>query len=121
MVGILLVLCTFSLLFLLCPKSGDNGRAHIYVNGELYETIPLNTADCPYPLPHEIIINNGTHSNTILIEEGQISMVDANCPDRLCVSMGAIKDSRLPIVCLPHNVVIIIEETSETALDAVTY
>ena len=58
-------------------------------------------------------------SNVILIEKGQISMIDADCPDELCIKQGAISDSARPIVCLPNNVVIKLTN-DENDTDAVT-
>lgn len=52
--------------------------------------------------------------NTILIENGQICMSHADCPDQTCVKMGWLKSSAFPIVCLPHHLVIQYAESSDT-------
>lgn len=52
--------------------------------------------------------------NTILIENGQICMSHADCPDRTCVKMGWLKSASLPIVCLPHHLIIQYAENSDT-------
>lgn len=52
--------------------------------------------------------------NTILIENGQICMSHADCPDQTCVKMGWLKSASLPIVCLPHHLVIQYAENSDT-------
>ncbi len=64
-------------------------------------------------LVHKINLSNVTKSytitvggNVVLVEKGQISMLDADCPDGLCIKQGAITDGVRPIVCLPNNVVI---------------
>lgn len=41
--------------------------------------------------------------NRIHIREGSIAVVDADCPDKLCVKQGYISSGGLPIVCLPHK------------------
>ncbi len=33
-------------------------------------------------------------------------MQSANCPDQVCVNQGWISDATVPVVCLPHQVVI---------------
>ena len=53
----------------------------------------------------------------ILVEPGRIRVSQANCPDQVCVEMGAISDGTVPIVCLPHKLVIEIVGGAE-ALDA---
>ena len=45
-------------------------------------------------------------SNTIQIQDGQICVYAAECPDQTCVHMGFLSDSGLPIVCLPNRLVI---------------
>lgn len=52
--------------------------------------------------------------NTVLIENGQICMSHADCPDQTCVKMGWLKSASLPIVCLPHHLVIQYAESSDT-------
>lgn len=44
--------------------------------------------------------------NRIVIEDGNVAMADADCPDKLCVHTGKIKKTGETIVCLPHRVVV---------------
>lgn len=44
--------------------------------------------------------------NTIEVSPGSIRVSEADCPDRICVSQGALPESVLPIVCLPHGLMI---------------
>lgn len=60
----------------------------------------------------EIAYDGG--KNTVLIENGQIRMSHADCPDQTCVKMGWLKSASLPIVCLPHHLVIQYAESSDT-------
>ncbi|MBR4895991.1 MAG: NusG domain II-containing protein, partial [Clostridia bacterium] len=48
--------------------------------------------------------------NTVRVETGRIRIVSADCPDKICVDTGWISDSAAPIVCLPHRLVIRLEE-----------
>lgn len=89
--------------------------AEIYQDGVLVETVNLNTLTEPY----EIRLSSGDRENVILAEKGQISMQSANCPDRLCVHQGAIKNSFYPIVCLPNKVTIKLRNTDTTTPDAI--
>lgn len=45
-------------------------------------------------------------SNRIVVEDGNVAMSDADCPDKLCVHTGKIKKTGETIVCLPHRVVV---------------
>ncbi len=44
--------------------------------------------------------------NTIEIKDGKIRVKSADCPDKTCVKMGWLESSAMPIVCLPHRLVI---------------
>ena len=59
--------------------------------------------------------------NLLLIENGEASITDADCPDQLCVRQRSISRKGESIICLPHRLVIQIESNEESELDAVTY
>ena len=44
--------------------------------------------------------------NEIKIENGQISVSDADCPDKTCVKTGVLRSETIPIVCLPHKLIV---------------
>ncbi len=46
------------------------------------------------------------HKNIIQIKDKQISIIEADCPDKICVNMGILKSAFTPIVCLPNHLVI---------------
>lgn len=80
--------------------------ASVYVDGELYDTYDLSAAVIPY----EVTIESEYGYNTIRVSHGAIEVAEADCEGQDCVRQGEIHDSLLPIVCLPHHVVIEIEE-----------
>lgn len=57
----------------------------------------------------KIEINNG---NICEIKDGYVSMIQADCPDQICVHTAKISEAGGSIVCLPHKVVL--EITGET-------
>lgn len=80
-------------------------NAQIYQDGELLRTIDLNAVAVPY----EFTIECDDGINTIYVEHGAISVKFADCPDQICVNQGSISDSLVPIICLPHRLVIKIQ------------
>lgn len=56
--------------------------------------------------------------NKIQIQDGTIQMLSADCPDQTCVQMGPLSETGLPIVCLPHRLVI--QYTADTETDSAT-
>lgn len=90
---------------MLLRQSGSAGViAELRVDGELIRSIDLSAVAAPY----EFEVDCGSGSNTVRAEHGAISIVRADCPDQVCVRQGTIEDSALPIVCLPHKLVITI-------------
>ncbi len=119
--AILVILCFFSILILfLFPKQGRQYTAHIYVDGKLYESIPLYNITSPYSFT---ITTAHGHYNEIYVEQGSIRISSANCPDLLCVKQGPITNNLLPITCLPHHLVIELspDNSSANQPDAITH
>lgn len=57
--------------------------------------------------------------NTILIENGQVSMIYANCPDKICEKHKAIKNNNESIICLPNKVIVTVTNGLENEVDGV--
>lgn len=64
----------------------------------------------------EVLIND---TNVLIIENGEASMYEADCPDQICVEHVSISKNGETIVCLPNKVVVTIKEAAESELDAV--
>ncbi len=59
-------------------------------------------------------------SNTVLVRPGAIRVSEADCPDRICVHQGWLRDRAAPIVCLPHRLVIRLDKTAAETADTVS-
>ena len=66
----------------------------------------------------EIEINGGT--NILVIKDGTADIIDANCPDKLCVKQKAVSKNHENIICLPNKVVVEVESSEDSEYDAVT-
>ncbi|MBE6876683.1 MAG: NusG domain II-containing protein [Ruminococcus sp.] len=51
--------------------------------------------------------------NLIRIENHEICISDADCPDQTCVKTGVLRSENLPVVCLPHKLIIRFAEEGE--------
>lgn len=98
------VICTavFLLIYLLGPKGTV---AVISVDGEVIRRVELTGVEKPY----DIEIRTEYGNNTVHVEEGAVSVTAADCPDRICVHQGKVTTAGIPIVCMPHRLVIQIE------------
>ncbi|PRR78130.1 hypothetical protein CLLI_18940 [Clostridium liquoris] len=62
------------------------------------------------------------HFNKIVIEKDKIRILDADCPDKVCVKTGTISQPGDSIVCLPHKLIITIEgDKTHSEVDATAY
>ena len=44
--------------------------------------------------------------NIVEIKDGQVHISEADCPDGTCMKTGYLRSEEIPIVCLPHRLVI---------------
>ena len=103
--------CALCAAALLLRGGTDGGRAVIKIDGEVYSVVELNAAE-----PHEFDIKTERGYNRLRVEKGRISVVEADCPDKLCVRRGRVKAGDLPLVCLPHRLTV---EVGKSGVDAV--
>ena len=68
----------------------------------------------------EFVISGLGGTNLLVIREGEASVTEADCPDRLCVRQRGIRHKGEMIVCLPHRVVIRIEGGEEPEVDGIS-
>lgn len=87
------------------------GEVIVKVNGEITGTYSLNE-------DQEVEINQG--SNLLEIKNGRADMVEADCPDQLCVHQRAISANNENIICLPNRVIVEIRSRTESQIDTVT-
>ncbi|SDB19191.1 hypothetical protein SAMN02910298_00871 [Pseudobutyrivibrio sp. YE44] len=94
-------------------NTGDNPMVVITIDGIETQRLPLNEdGTC-------IITSGENGSNELIIKDGQASISDANCPDKICAKHRPISLSGESIVCLPHKVVVSIEGGEESEVDAI--
>lgn len=94
---------------------GMPSKSHIRIvsDGETVYTADLRTAEDTV-----LDITYQGHVNTVEIKDHKIRVKEADCPDQTCVHMGWLSSASMPIVCLPHKLVI--EFTDGADVDAVT-
>lgn len=91
--------------------SRDPGYVTVKVDGVLEGTYLLDEDQV-------IEINHGT--NILEIQDGKARMIEADCPDQLCVHQKAITAGGESIICLPNKVVAEVVSQTKSEYDAVT-
>ena len=61
-------------------------------------------------------LNGG--SNTLVIEKGRAKVLDADCPDKLCVKEGWVEYTGQCITCLPNKLTVTVV-SGDTSVDIV--
>lgn len=119
---ILLLAASAAAIFLLYKGSRDTGglTAKIYQDGSLLRSIPLSEVTESYSFE---VTNAGGGTNTVEVRPGEIGIIAANCPDKLCVSQGFIHTSLLPVTCLPNRLVIQVQSDDNDSVtgDIITH
>ncbi len=109
---LLVVLTCFS--YIIYNKKINNKIAKIYQDGKLIYEINLDKVEEAYTIK---IDGDKEHYNIVEVRKGEIGIIEASCPDKVCVNMGFVSDGLLPITCLPNKLIIEIEGGEESAYD----
>ena len=72
--------------------------AFIFENGELIKSIELSSVTSPYSIE--------LSGNIIFVEKGQLSIIEADSSDKICIKQDAISPKARPIICLSDNIII---------------
>jgi hypothetical protein len=116
--GILAVLLVSAGCALWLSTRAAPGRvANLYVDGACIRSVDLSQVT----EPETYTVEDDLGVNIIQIEPGRIRVLEADCPDQVCVQAGWLSDSAAPIVCLPHRLVIRLEGSgADVGVDAVS-
>lgn len=109
LVGGLLVVAAV-LFFLLTSRPSDGRAVEVQVDGTVVTTLSLGT-DTTYTIDG---VDGG--QNTLVIADGKATVIDATCPDGVCVRHRAIDRAGQSIICLPNKVVVRV--VGELSVDA---
>lgn len=74
----------------------NDPHAEIYSEGRLVRTVRLTDET-------RFTVSCDSGYNTISVNNGKISVTDADCPDKVCINTGSISNGGVPIICLPHK------------------
>ncbi len=104
-----LVLLTALAVFLIRRQllSQEGAKAVVQIGGRAGEEVDLSKDQEFWVGDPEI------GRNLIRVEDGAVMVVQADCPDKICVHTGPISQEGEVIACLPHGVIIYIPWSEE--------
>ena len=113
LIAVTVAIAGILLVFLYGVNNSSGAYVQIEIDGVIAETLPLDT-DTVFE-----IITDGDGRNTLVIEDGNAKVTEANCPDGICKSHAKIHRNGESIICLPHRVVItVVNEADTNGIDA---
>lgn len=95
----------------------DKKYAEVYVQGKLYETIPLDSK----AEKKTFTVKTKLGTNLISAENGGVRIIDADCPDKICIKDGFKDKPGETIVCLPNKLVVEVKGKKEQKVDELSY
>lgn len=100
-------------IWLFYSAGAKNGEGvEITVDGESKAFLPLKEDD-------SIRIDTENGYNIVTVQDGTVTVTEADCRDQVCVEHKKIKKVGETIVCLPHKLVVEITGDAPVAFDAV--
>ncbi len=90
---------------------GDGETVVVTVDGIEYGVYDLSE--------NQTVVIGEEGSNILEIKDGLAYMVEANCPDGLCLHQASISKNRESIICLPNRVVVEVRSVEESEYDVI--
>lgn len=98
------VICAaVSVLLLINIFSSSGSTAVVEVNGVVAAELSLDE-DTVYDVETDGIV-----TNTVVIKNGCVSVINANCPDKICQNHKPVSKTGESIVCLPNRVIVTVQ------------
>lgn len=113
LIAAVLLLSAILFLCLNTFNNNDGDFVKIEVDGSMEAVLPLNE--------HAIynVENGNAITNVVVIQDGYVSVSEADCPDKICVNHRKINKTGESIICLPNKVVITVESNNGNETDGV--
>ena len=102
LITVLLILLVSACVSVFILRHSDKQAVEIVQDGTVLYTFDLNDTE---DRNIRISAPDGGY-NLVQIQNGTICISEADCPDQTCVHMGVLKSDYLPIVCLPHKLIV---------------
>lgn len=97
-----IIFVTAAVVTVILRRPSDKNYAAVIQDGKTLYTIDLSSEK-----DRTIRIDNPDGGyNVVEISGGTIFISEADCPDKTCIKTGKLTSEGVPIVCLPHRLVI---------------
>lgn len=87
----------------------------VSIDGKVVKTVTI-TKD----MTAEYHFGADDHYNIVVVKDGKVSILEADCPGQYCVKKGEISKPKEIIVCLPHKLVVELEGKTDDGVDFIS-
>ena len=107
-------ICMISVVYLFFYKSDAGTFCEVSVQGQIVARLPL-FEDCVKR------IDTPGGYNIITVQDGSVSVTEADCGNQICVQTGQIYKNGQIITCLPHGLIIKVVSDQNKEVDTIAY
>ncbi|MCR4895319.1 MAG: NusG domain II-containing protein [Lachnospiraceae bacterium] len=122
--AVLLILCLGSLVWIGLAERTAAGKSALLavISSEGAEDLVIDLSAVKEPYVLRIDAAGGGY-NLLRISKEKVEVLEASCPDKICMRSSAIPGTHLPIVCLPNRLVIRYKNVpaDSAGIDAISY
>lgn len=106
-------------LFCMYERNQPGDVVHVTANGrtETYSLLDKQRITISDSEDKNLSDKSAVAHNILVIDEGQVYMEDADCPDQVCVKHKPISKNKEMIICLPNKVFVEIENSINSEID----
>ena len=112
LVAVALIISIGAMIIMSATKT-QGGYAVVVVNGKETQS---------YSLDKDITvkIKNGENYNILLISDGSAKIIEATCPDKLCVDQHEARYNGESLICLPNKTTVKIVSSVDSDIDFIS-
>ncbi len=119
-VALVIFAISFNFIYLGSKRDEVANSVVVFFDGDVYKTYPLDV-DGEYTV--KTTLDGVEHTNVLKVENSIVSMIDADCPDGVCIVTKPIEYSFETIACLPNKVLLQIvsdDPEKESEIDSIS-
>lgn len=111
----IILLLAIALLFIYKINTTKGNSVEVSIDGKIVYTLPLSENITK-------TISSKLGENILIINNGYVKIIEADCPDKLCINQKSISNVGETIICLPHKLIIKIknDKNIESDLDSIS-
>lgn len=111
----IILLLAIALLFIYKINTTKGNSVEVSIDGKIVYTLPLSENITK-------TISSKLGENILIIDNGYVKIIEADCPDKLCINQKSISNVGETIICLPHKLIIKIknDKNIESDLDSIS-